>query len=330
MSRKRSRARIGAKLRKARERCGLSLRQIADSTKISVPVLEGLERDDITYLPAGVLGRGYIRSFASAVKLDPEIAVAEFVAQFPQSSVTDGYPPTERAELDTTESRSSGHSTKIRLDDSGKFVRVASVGVVAVLVAGVVVFAAPKGWPPWTAFHNWATSASGNLATGSVSSARVAVLDARPIQPVRPSAAPSLPRARSLQLKASAKADTTAVATSSPSTAMAAAPPVASKETPSTVSNQPSASAEPIRLAVSVKTPSWVIAWVDGKKTLNRLLEVGEQETLEAGRDLVVTAGDAGAVLLTFNGAVTRTLGKSGKTASVRITHANLEKYVKP
>ena len=97
MSRKRSRATVGAQLKKARERRGVSLRQIAESTKISLSVLQGLERDEVTYLPGGVLGRGYIRSFAAAVKLDPERTVAEFVAQFPDSSVKDGYPPATRS-----------------------------------------------------------------------------------------------------------------------------------------------------------------------------------------------------------------------------------------
>jgi cytoskeletal protein RodZ len=195
MSRKRSPASVGAKLRKARERRGLSLRQIADSTKISVPVLEGLERNDITHLPGGVLGRGYVRSFAAAVKLDPEITVAEFVAQFPESSVKDGYPPAARFDEDAGgEVGPSRSSTKIRLYDSGRFTRVASAGVIAVLLAGVIAFAAPERWPAWTALQDWGTSAVGSTIT----SARLKTLDARPLQLIRPAVPPTLPSARAL------------------------------------------------------------------------------------------------------------------------------------
>jgi cytoskeletal protein RodZ len=331
MSRKRSRARVGAKLRKARERCGLSLRQIADSTKISVPVLEGLERDEITYLPGGVLGRGYVRSFASTVKLDPEAIVAEFVAQFPGSSVTDGYPPAAQADGETPERSGPANPVKIRLNESSKLVRVASFGVVAVLLAGVVVFAAPKGWPPWASLQGWATRTP---AVASSDSARLTPLNARAIQLVRPQVAPVLPSARVLAVKVTAKPEPTAVATSSVNAAVTTAAPSAPaplterNSTPVPSSEATPAVNEPIRIAVSVTSPSWVIAWIDGKKVVSRLFEAGEQETFEASRDVVVTGGDGGAVRITFDGAVTRSLGRTGKTASVRINHANLSKYL--
>jgi cytoskeletal protein RodZ len=38
---------FGGRLREARERRGISLRQIANATKIAVGVLEALERNDI-------------------------------------------------------------------------------------------------------------------------------------------------------------------------------------------------------------------------------------------------------------------------------------------
>src|SRR6185295_7899148 len=47
---------FGGRLRDARERRGVSLRQIANSTKISVGVLEALERNDISKLPGGISG----------------------------------------------------------------------------------------------------------------------------------------------------------------------------------------------------------------------------------------------------------------------------------
>jgi cytoskeletal protein RodZ len=332
---------VGAKLRKARERCGLSLRQIADSTKISVPVLEGLERDDITYLPGGVLGRGYVRSFASTVKLDPEVIVAEFVAQFPGSSVRDGYPPATQADGDVAATGGPANPIKIRLNDSGNFARVASVGAVVVLLAGVVAFAAPNRWPPWATLQDWAMKVPRVAEQMSAAyGMRLTILDARPIELVNPRVAPVLPSTRVRPMKVTAKADSTAVATSSPAAAKAAAAPAEAKATAPAPSaaDSPSKNAatvappvadEPIRMAVSVSTPSWVIVWVDGKKAISRLMDIGEQETVEASRDIVVTGGDAGAVLIAFNGAVTRPLGKAGRTASVRVNHGNLERYLK-
>lgn len=73
---------FGGKLRLARERRGISLRQIAASTKISVAVLEALERNDISKLPGGIFSRAFVRSYAIEVGLDPEKTVQEFLERF--------------------------------------------------------------------------------------------------------------------------------------------------------------------------------------------------------------------------------------------------------
>ncbi len=83
---------IGDALRKARERRGLTIRQIATRTKISVPVLEALERNDISRLPGGIFGRAFVRSYASEIGLDPEQVIRDFLTQFPIESVTVGHP----------------------------------------------------------------------------------------------------------------------------------------------------------------------------------------------------------------------------------------------
>ena len=89
---------FGARLRDARERRGVSLRQIADATKISVAVLEALERNDISRLPGGIFGRAFVRSYAVEVGLDPEATIQDFITQFPNDSVVAGHPPSDQVE----------------------------------------------------------------------------------------------------------------------------------------------------------------------------------------------------------------------------------------
>lgn len=50
-----------------RRRKGLSLQQIADSTKISVFFLQAIEGEQFGKLPGGVFNRSYIRQYAAAV-----------------------------------------------------------------------------------------------------------------------------------------------------------------------------------------------------------------------------------------------------------------------
>ena len=310
MTRKRSRVRVGTKLKRARERCGLSLRQIADSTKISASVLEGLERDDITYLPGGVLGRGYVRSFAEAVKLDPEVTVAEFVAQFPESSVKDGYPPAERTEEEkAAEVRTAPSLVSIRLHASGTGLRVASLAVIAVVLAGAATFAAPSGWTPWSALQNLADSI--DFSGGS----RLTSLEGRPIPLRRPSRPPTLPSALTHRETISVQASAKAAAIASDSSQASG--------------TSGTGFDKPLTITLSASSQSWVIATVDGKRAINRFFETGEQETLEARHELVVTAGNGGSVVMTLNRTVTRAIGRSGKTATLRVNPDNLAEYLR-
>ncbi len=96
---------FGTMMKHARETRGVSLRQIADATKISVSVLEALERNDITSLPGGIFSRAFVRSYATEVGLDPEQTVQAFIAQFPHDSVTAGSPHLPHEDHEALESR---------------------------------------------------------------------------------------------------------------------------------------------------------------------------------------------------------------------------------
>src|SRR6266581_9628379 len=86
------RSEFGGRLREARERRGISLRQIANATKISVSVLDALEHNDVSRLPGGIFGRAFVRSYAVEVGLDPERTIQEFITQFPLDSIVAGHP----------------------------------------------------------------------------------------------------------------------------------------------------------------------------------------------------------------------------------------------
>ena len=72
-----------ARLKAAREKKGVSLDQIADSTKISRSLLSGLEGNDVSRWPKGLYRRSYLRDYLIAIGLPPESVVAEFVRLFP-------------------------------------------------------------------------------------------------------------------------------------------------------------------------------------------------------------------------------------------------------
>ena len=77
---------FGGKLRQARERRGISLRQVSANTKIAAGALEALERNDISKLPGGIFSRSFVRSYAVEVGLDPDGTVNEFLERFNQDA----------------------------------------------------------------------------------------------------------------------------------------------------------------------------------------------------------------------------------------------------
>jgi hypothetical protein len=71
-----------------------------------------------------------------------------------------------------------------------------------------------------------------------------------------------------------------------------------------------------------------VSAIVDGERVLERQLQAGERQVLEVRRELVLTAGDAGALTLTLNGASAKPLGKPGAVVTISVNLTNFKDYL--
>lgn len=69
----------GALLRAVREAKGITLEQVADSTRISVRYLQAIEADAHERLPSATFVKGYVREVARLLKLDDEAVVAGYM-----------------------------------------------------------------------------------------------------------------------------------------------------------------------------------------------------------------------------------------------------------
>lgn len=72
-------ASFGEEMRRQREIRGISLKEIADSTKISKRYLEAIEKDAYGTLPAPVFTRGFVREYARYLGLNPDEAVNRYL-----------------------------------------------------------------------------------------------------------------------------------------------------------------------------------------------------------------------------------------------------------
>jgi cytoskeleton protein RodZ len=76
---------IGAELRAAREAKGFSLATLAQRTRVQPRILEAIELNNLSAIPPKPFGRGFVRSYAQEVDLDPANIVHHYFAQFPAS-----------------------------------------------------------------------------------------------------------------------------------------------------------------------------------------------------------------------------------------------------
>ena len=284
---------FGARLREARERRGISLRQIANATKISVAVLEALERNDISKLPGGIFGRAFVRSYAIEVGLDPEATIHDFIGQFPNDSVTEGHPASTSSE------------DHVAVEGERRTAR-AFFWLMAISVpvaAGLLYFASLSRQAP-------ADPAPPPIASPAA------------VEPPPPLAAAEQPGG--------------SPAIGAPPLSAAAAVPVAGAAVPVAVSTPPPAGARPpaatpadqLIVALTAKRPCWVSATVDGQKSIDRLLRAGERQTVTVRREMVLTAADASAIALQFNGADARALGTAGEVVTARFNPGNYKNYL--
>jgi len=102
---------FGDRLRRQRERRGVTLAAIAASTKVSASLFAALEKGDCSRWPGGVYSRAYIRAYAEAIGIDPDEAVDDFTATFGQAALPDA-PHTVRRPA-----RSAAGSLRLSMDD---------------------------------------------------------------------------------------------------------------------------------------------------------------------------------------------------------------------
>ena len=69
---------FGASFRKARESRNVSLDKIAVETRISTRFLLAIENEQFEVLPGGIFNRGFIRTYAERLGLDPKQSIAAY------------------------------------------------------------------------------------------------------------------------------------------------------------------------------------------------------------------------------------------------------------
>ncbi len=129
---------FGEELKRERELREITLREVSESTKISLRYLEALERNAFENLPGGVFNRGFVRAYSKFIGIDPE-------------SMVDAYLLQETTQL------GQHHKDENPVGETGTGSR-RPVWLWWVLGALVVAAAAYWGWTHWRVQQNPATT----------------------------------------------------------------------------------------------------------------------------------------------------------------------------
>lgn len=256
---------LGDILRQEREKQNLSVKDVERETSIRSLYISSIEEGKYDAVPGEVYLKGFIRTYATFLKLDGAAMLKLYYEEKQGSAAAaEAAALPERAEesalAEAPERKSIREMRAEKQRGFGGVIKIA-VGLLLVLCAGV--------------------------------GAYFAFISEAPEKPAMPKAKVAVP--------------------AQPPEKPAAAP--AAKPKP--------AAAEGVEAKASLTGKCWLHVEADGKVLFEGILQKGEAQTWKAERELVITAGNAGALELVLNGKPTGKLGKNGEVVTKKFTGEN-------
>lgn len=135
---------FGPTLRQQRERRGVTLESIADTTKIGKRLFVSLERSDLSRWPTGLYRRSFFRDYAAAIGVPVEATLQEFLRLFPEP----GQEPAAGANDDQSIRLRLTLVPEDRWNTCVRQIGAALLDLAIVLVAGYVLSFVPR-LNPW-------------------------------------------------------------------------------------------------------------------------------------------------------------------------------------
>jgi cytoskeleton protein RodZ len=275
---------FGARLRRERERLGITLDEITSSTKIGTRMLRALEEEHFEQLPGGIFNKGFVRAYAHHLGLDEDQAVADYLTASGEAlppKTPDALQPAQLPEL-----RGEAESDGIARIPWGVF-------ALALLIVAL-------GFALW-AFYSRATGkhvATAATAPGSATHASAQEPDAAssriPSASTGPAAQPP---------PAAAPASSANERLANQQSANQQSPAAGNTLTPAADQAHTSvASSGAFLVLIKAREDSWISITADGKQIMQDTLIAPAEKSVEAQKEIVIRAGNVGALDFVFNG----------------------------
>jgi cytoskeleton protein RodZ len=288
---------FGQRMQREREMRGITLEEIAESTKISSRALRALEEEKFDKLPGGIFNKGFVRAYARYLGIDEEQAVADFVAVAgePQQPLPD---PVEPRRSEGIADRADSHPQWLAL------------ALLLLLVAGLIV----AGWK-----------------LGPVAARQIAGIISRR-SPAKPQPSPA-PRPASPPPSIPASAEDhppsppaaperkpVAKAVTGAASARESALGQAQDETPAP------APAQEFVVQIRATKDAWVQIVADGTLITEGMLIPPAEKRIHAQKEVVIKTGNAAGVEVSFNGQLLPSLGDENQVATVTFNAGGVQR----
>jgi cytoskeleton protein RodZ len=257
---------FGDRLRREREMRGVSLDEIAVSTKIGTRLLKALEEEQFDLLPGGIFNKGFVRAYAKYLGMDEEQAVADYLqaAGNLEPDVFLVAQQNDRVEYKYAESESSTRR-------GFPFMPV----LLLLLVVAV-------GFGGWKLYQQHMQEREAWRAEREASTARS-------------------PTGNSPQVTSS-DAGQGSNLQSSPGAVDARPSAIANQPSSTVASNGSPATPSSFEVVVTTTGRAWVSLKADGKIEVRGILDADQVKTLHANQEVVVWTGNAGSTKVSFEG----------------------------
>jgi len=324
---------VGAYLREIRERQGISIDEIARSTRVLHHYLEVLENDDLASLPAPVFAKGFIRAYCQALGIPADEPIRLYEQRASQIRPKAAEPVVERAPQRAPERPAERITERVIVAPAptpppppprpsllpaptpAQQAQVAAVerrdnksrGAVLISFVLLVVMGA--------ALYAVTIALQSGRDDANATATPVAVTAPEPAQAPTPEPAPTGPAEAPQQPVAAQRP----VAAQQPAAAQPAkpqpqlAPPASGAQPPTSAS---AAVASSYRLVARTTETTWIRVRTEDGRTTEETIPPNEVREWVSNGPFVLTIGNAGGVSLELNGRPVPRLGASGAVIS--------------
>jgi cytoskeleton protein RodZ len=289
---------FGAQLKKEREKQGITLEQIALSTKIGTRMLRALEEEHFDQLPGGIFNKGFIRAYARCLHMDEDQAVADYLAATSPPAKNDTNDPPPILEPPSREQ-----------NDNATGLPWSTFAVVLLIIA--------LGFAAWGFYSSQSQKATRDSTPPAANSPH--------LSPTTEQSPPQQKPAESTTSSTPGKpTERTAATTPGESTPSQSASAPASTATNSQLKPAVPANA-PLLVLIKAREDSWLSISVDGEIVTRALLSAPAQKSIRAEKEIVIKAGNVGALDFEFNGKKLPAQGDYGEVKTLTFDARGLQ-----